>query len=117
MNYQSFQFTVEEYSEELTAQTHRTLDWMLNNGFIDDEAWELLTSTLVVTTIANKKGFGRRILERFFSNKDPDGKTFVFPIVQLEGWYANRIDTSPKPNRSKPDLEVVKNINQTKEIK
>ena len=115
MNYQSFQFTVEEYSEELTAQTHRTLDWMLNNGFVDEEVWEMLTSTLVVTPIANTKGFGRRILERFFGKKDPDGKTFVFPIVQLEDWYMNRIDT-PSP-KGKPTLSVVKNINQPKEEK
>ena len=105
MNYQSFQFTVEEYSEELTAQTHRTLDWMVNNGFIDEEAWDLLTGTLVVTPVANKKGFGRKILERFFGKKDPDGKTFVFPIVQLEGYYMHRTEETPK---GKPVLKIVK---------
>jgi len=113
MNYQSFQFTIEEYSEELTAQTHRTLDWMVNNGYVDYETWEMLISTLVVTPIANKKGFGQRILERFFGKREADGKTFVFPIVQLEDWYMNRLDTPPP--KGKPTLSVVKPITQPKE--
>ena len=113
--YQSFSFSVEEYAEEMTAQTHRTIDWMLNNGYIDNETWDILTGTLVVTPISNKKGWGKKILQRFFGKKDPDGQTFVFPIVQLEEWYMGPTD-NPEP-KGKPNLSVVKNINQPKEEK
>lgn len=99
--YQSFSHSPTEYAASLTRQTHTTLDWLVNHDFITLEAWEELSSTLIVTGVQNKKSWGRKILERFF-DKDSTEDTWVFPLVKLDNYVALEND---KP--TKPKLEIV----------
>ena len=102
--YQSFTHSPTEYAASLTNHTHMTLDWLVNHDFITSEAWEELTSTLIVTGVQNNKSWGRKIVERFF-NKDSTEDTWVFPIVKLDSCAALENSKPTKP--TKPKLEIV----------
>ena len=106
---QFFTFDTDQYVETLTTQTHDTLNWLVNHQYITMAQWEELTGTLVVTAIPNRKGFGLKILERFFGKRKEDN-VWVFPIVKLDAWTTandNNTNTLP-PRKGKPNLEVVK---------
>ena len=109
-NYVSFQFSLGDYTEELTSQTHQTIYWLVNNGYITKEQSIELVSSLVVTAISNKKGWGQRIKERFFGVKEEEN-VWVFPIVKLEDWSQGRLadeENKRKTPKGKPNLTVVK---------
>ena len=84
MSYESFQFSVIEYSEELTSQTHSTLAWLVNNDYITAAEYHDLVGRLIVTPIRNKPQWGKSILNRFFSNSKKDEVTYVFPLILLD---------------------------------
>ena len=111
MQYQSFSYTPTDMAEQLTGATHDTLSWLWRHEYITREEYEELANRLVVMAIPNKKGFGRRLLERFFGEKD-DENIWVFPIVEVAGHYANHVPDKPKnvtKLKTKPKLEVVDN--------
>lgn len=102
--YQSFTHSPTEYAASLTNHTHKTLDWLVNHNYITNEAWEELTSTLIVTGVQNNESWGRKILERFFNKKSTED-TWVFPIVKLDSRAALENSKPTKP--TKPKLEIV----------
>lgn len=106
---QLFNFDTDQYVETLTTQTHDTLNWLLNHQYLTVEQWEELTGSLVVAAIPNRKGFGIKILERFFGKRKEDN-VWVFPIVKLDPWTTSRDNNSPSlpPRAGKPVLTVVK---------
>lgn len=111
MQYQSFSYTPTDMAEQLTGATHDTLSWLKRHEYITPEEYNDLTNRLVVMAIPNKKGFGKRLLERFFGSKD-DENIWVFPIVEVAGHYANHVPDKPKnvtKLKTKPKLEVVDN--------
>ena len=102
MNIQTFNFSVEEYGTELTAQTHQVLYWLNRNGYLTNEDTVDLAERMVVTPIRNNKKFGRRLLDRFFS-KEKTEDYYVFPITLLED-----SNTYSGLEKDKPTLTVVK---------
>jgi len=111
MQYQSFSYTPTDMAEQLTGATHDTLSWLWRHEYITKEDYEELTNQLVVMAIPNKKGFGKRLLERFFGTKD-DENIWVFPIVEVADHYRNANPNTPKnvtKLNAKPKLEVVDN--------
>lgn len=100
MNYEQFSFSTDEYGRILTGQSHQTLYWLNRNGYLNNEQTEDLLSRMVVVPIRNHKGFGQRLLERFFNKKSQEN-TFVFPITLLE-------DVEKIHEDDKPTLKVVK---------
>ena len=103
MQYQSFSYTPTDMAAQLTGATHDTLSWLWRNEYISIEEYEDLSNRLVVMAIPNKKGFGKRLLERFFGEKK-DENIWVFPIVEVADHYCN---TKPKTEKKKPELNVV----------
>lgn len=108
-----FSFTTEEYAAVMTEQTHATLGYLLRTGYIDNEAYNKLANTLIVTAIPHNKGFGRRILDRLFGKDGESAHTgWVFPITELPAWYQNydepTDDEDNAPSKGKPALEIVK---------
>ena len=109
MQYQSFSYTPTDMAEQLTGATHDTLNWLWRHEYLTREEYEELTNQLVVMAIPNKKGFGKRLLERFFGGKD-DENIWVFPIVEVGTHYCNANTNNPKNvTKLKPKLEVVDN--------
>ena len=97
-----FSHSITDYAGALTENTHRTLDWLVNNKYITKAQWEELTSSIIVVPIQNKKTFGQKILARFFGNdRDDDEGRWVFPIVRVDNY-----DNTPTP-KGKPKLAIV----------
>lgn len=105
MKHDIFNFSVDEYSMELTNQTHQTLYWLNRNGYLDAEQTINLLEKMVVVPVRNHRKFGSYILERFF-NKKTSENSFVFPITLLED--KSNFDSYDKTTPSKPQLKVVK---------
>ena len=111
MQYQSFSYTPTDMAEQLTGATHDTLSWLYKNEYLSKEEFDNLSNRLVVMAIPNKKGFGRRLLERFFGEKE-DENIWVFPIVEVADHYRSAMPDRPKnvtKLKAKPKLEVVDN--------
>lgn len=104
MNIESFNFSVEGYSTELTCQSHKTLYWLHQNGYLNDEQTIDLLERMVVVPIRNNKKFGSYILERFFNKKSSDN-SFVFPITLLD--EKSDFDSGDKTTPEKPQLRIV----------
>jgi len=104
MNYESFNFGVEEYGTELTQQSHMTLHWLNRNGYLSSEDTEDLVSRMIVTPVRNRPRLGQRLLARFF-NKESADNSYVFPITLVEDCF-NNDDYNDSDN--KPTLKVVK---------
>lgn len=100
---ESFSFSVDEYGRTLTGQSHLTLYWLNRQGYLNNEQTEDLLSRMVVVPIRNHKGFGQRLLERFF-NKKSEENSYVFPITLLE----DVTNINAKDVDGKPNLTVVK---------
>jgi hypothetical protein len=103
MNLESFSFSIDEYSRTLTEQSHQTLYWLNRQGYLNNEQTVDLLSRMVVVGIRNHKGFGARLLERFF-NKKSEENSYVFPITLLE----DVVNTTTISSDGKPKLTVVK---------
>lgn len=102
-NFDTFSYTPAELSESMTTTVHDTLHYLFRQDYITEEEYENLTNTLAVYAMPNRKGFGKRLLERFFGESTSES-LWVFPIVSIDTSY-NNIDSN-KPN-AKPDLTVV----------
>ena len=106
MQYQSFSYTPTELAESLTSASHDTLNWLYRNKYITQEQYNEVSNRIVVMAIPNKKGFGKRLLERFFGATEDDN-VWVFPIVEVDPYY-NNYPPTPKPApKKKPTLKVV----------
>ena len=102
MKYESFSYTPIELAEFSTGTVQDTLSYLYRKNYISEKEYNHLSSTLAVYAMPNRKGFGRKLLERFFgTNENEDA--FVFPIVEIDGVYT--YDTGKQ--RKKPALNVV----------
>lgn len=104
--FETFSYTPVELAAQLTVQTQNTMVWLLNNGYLTEEAYTELIDSLVVTPIQNKN-FGYKLLKRFF-NSTKDENSWVFPITQIDESSRNNTESDPKNKKGKPNLEVVK---------
>lgn len=107
--YQSFSYSPTGMAEQLTGATHDTLAWMLKNEYITREEHDILVTRLVVMAVPNKRGFGRKLLEKMFG-RDASEDAWVFPIVEIADHYAPAEPVKPKnvtKLKTKPKLEVV----------
>jgi hypothetical protein len=105
-----FSYTPDELAEQLTSNAHDTLSYLASREYITNEEFEELRNIVLVVAIPNRKGFGRRILERLFGSKDPDGTTWVFPIVELDPRYDNtpvNTTTPTQKQKTSPGLKLV----------
>jgi hypothetical protein len=106
--YQSFSYSPTDLAEQLTGASHDTLAWMYKNEYITQEEYDTLLGRLVVMAVPNKKGYGRRLLEKMFGS-DASENAWVFPIVEVADHYAPATPSKPKNvTKLKPKLEVVK---------
>ena len=107
MEYQSFSYTPTGMAEQLTGATHDTLAWLVKNKYLTAEQRAELESRIIVVAIPNKKGFGRRLLDKMFGANNTEENAWVFPIVELADHYAPT-DNKPRPlAKKKPTLKVV----------
>ena len=104
MEYQSFSYTPTDMAEQLTGATHDTLAWLATNKYITAEQRSELEGRIVVMAIPNKKGFGRRLLDKMFGNNS-ETNAWCFPIVEVSNHYAPK-ETKPTLKK-KPTLKVV----------
>lgn len=105
MKYESFSYTPTELAEFSSGTVQDTLVYLYNKGYIEEADYNYLANTLAVYAMPNRKGFGKKLLERFFgTNENEDA--FVFPIVEIDPIYSST-DGSKKRNK-KPTLNVVK---------
>jgi len=104
MKYESFSYTPIELAESMTSTVHDTLNYLVRNEYISVADYEHLTSTLAVYAMPNRKGFGKKLLERFFGENENDS-AFIFPIIEVDPVYAYKNERNKK---GKPTLNVVK---------
>lgn len=108
--YQSFTYSPTDLAEQLTGATHDTLSWLVKHQYLTQEQYNELSDRIVVMAVPNKKGFGRRLIERFFGN-NKDETMWVFPIVEVASHYLPTQPEAEKPknvSKMKPKLSVVK---------
>jgi hypothetical protein len=103
MKIETFSFSVDDYSAELTNQTHSTLYWLNRHGYLTGEDTDELLSRMIVTPVRNRPHWGKRILSRFFLNETDNENSYVFPIALLD-----KVEETDPPQRGKPILEVIK---------
>ena len=109
--YQSFSYSPTEMAEQLTSATHDTLSYLFKNKYLTKEQFDELSLRLMVVAMPNQKGFGRKLLEYFFGDKEEEN-IWVFPIVEVADHYAPTPSSKPKNvTKIKPKLEVVKDDN------
>ena len=104
MEYQSFSYTPTDMAEQLTGATHDTLAWLATNKYITAEQRAELEGRIVVMAVPNKKGFGKKLLERMFGTNNTETNAWCFPIVEISNHYAPADKPMPK---KKPTLKVV----------
>lgn len=107
-----FNYAPDDLAAQLTGTVHDTLRYLQSREYLSDEEVAELENILMVVAIPNRKGFGKRILDRLFNKKEPEGNiTWVFPIIELDPRYDNRaLPTSPnstKAKTNKPGLTLV----------
>ena len=99
--YEAFTYTPIELAATMTGTLNDTLVHLYRNGYIKQADYEYLSKTLAVYTMPNRKGFGKKLLERFFGTSENEN-AYVFPIVEIDPIYGNG-----KPKGKKPALNVV----------
>lgn len=104
-----FSYSPDELSAQLTGIVHDTLSYLQSRDYLSDEEVAELANILMVVAIPNRKGYGRRILDRLFGTKEEEGNiTWVFPIVELDPRFDNRKSAKPsKAPTNKPGLTLV----------
>lgn len=100
--YEAFSYSPIELAESMTTTVHDTLTYLYRNEYITQEDYDQLSNILAVYPMPNRKGFGRKILERFFRKGDEEN-AWVFPIVTVDSMYTN----TPANKDKKPNLTVV----------
>ena len=101
--FETFTYTPIELAASMTGTVNDTLAYLLNHGYIKAADYEYLNKTLAVYPMPNRKGFGKRLLERFFGTSENEN-AYVFPIVEIDPTYSNN---ASKPKGKKPALNVV----------
>lgn len=107
--YQSFTYSPTDLAEQMTGATHDTLSWLVKHQYLTQDQYTELSERIIVMAVPNRKGFGRRLIERFFGNSK-DETMWVFPIVEVGNHYTPHKDTVNPKNvtKMKPKLSVVK---------
>ena len=99
--YETFAYTPIELAESMTGTAHDTLTYLYRNGYLKQKDYEHLLNVIAVYPLPNRKGFGKRMLERLFGT-DENESAYTFPIVEIAADYTN----APKP-KTKPTFNVV----------
>ena len=105
MKHETFNYTPIELAESMTGTVQDTLAYLYNHEYIDESAYDYLSSTLAVYALPNRKGFGQRLRERFFG-KEENQDAFVFPIIEIGSEYYH--DPKDDKGKTKPNLNVIK---------
>lgn len=100
--FESFTFSVEEYSRNLTEQHHNTVKYLCTKQLISENVAEELLTNTIVTPVKNSISFGQRILNRFFGEKDQNS-SYVFVVAKLEPMFG----VEQKKDKTKPKLKLV----------
>ena len=95
--FETFSYTPIELAASMTGTVNDTLVYLLNHGYIKEADYNYLTNTLAVYPMPNRKGFGKKLLERFFG-KDENENAYVFPIVEIDPVYTKEGRRKPVPN-------------------
>ena len=104
MEIQSFTYSPTDMAEQLTGATHDTLDWLEKNKYLTTAQRAELESRIIVAAVPNRKGFGRRLLNKMFGTST-ETNAWAFPIVELADHY---VPSDNKPTtKKKPTLKVV----------
>lgn len=83
MNIDIFEFSPTKLAESYTTVSHRTIYHLCEKGIITEEQCNELVSTIMVSAVPNRKGFGEKLLTRLFNKPKDNSDTWVFPIVEL----------------------------------
>lgn len=101
--FETFTYTPIELAATMTGTVNDTLYYLVRNGYIKDKDYEYLNKTLAVFPIPNRKGFGEKLLARFFG-KDQNENAYVFRIIEVD---PERPASTNKTKGNTPTLNVV----------
>lgn len=101
MKHELFSYTPIELAASMTATVNDTLTHLYRHEYITEEEYEHLSNTLAVYPMPNRKGFGQKLLERFFG-PDETESAYVFPIVEIDPVYKRE-----SKHKREPVLNVV----------
>lgn len=99
--FEQFSYTPIELAASMTGTVNDTLVYLYRNGYIKQADYENLSQTLAVYPMPNRKGFGKKLLERFFGTNENEN-AYVFPIVEIDP-----VLKGSAPKGKKPQLNVV----------
>ena len=99
--FETFSYTPIELAASMTGTINETLSYLLRHGYIKQSDYDNLSQTLAVYPMPNRKGYGKKLLERFFG-KDDNENAYVFPIVEIDP-----VLRKSTPKDTKPNLNVV----------
>ena len=99
--FEQFTYTPVELAASMTGTVNDTLVYLYRHGYIKQADYENLSATLAVYPMPNRKGFGKRLLERFFGTSENEN-AFVFLIVEIDP-----VLKGSAPKGKKPALNVV----------
>jgi hypothetical protein len=98
---------IHQYAEELTNQTHRTIQYLYDHGHIKPELADELIGSLIVAPVRYRPSWPRRLLDRFFSSTS-DENTWTFPIVSVAEYdLAKRPAAPSRHGKTGPGLQLV----------
>lgn len=94
--FETFSYTPIELAASMTGTVNDTLVYLYRHGYIKQADYENLSATLAVYPMPNRRGFGKRLLERFFG-QDENESAFVFPIVEIDPEIKGSVAKDKKP--------------------
>lgn len=101
-SFETFSYTPIELAESMTSTVQDTLVYLYNNDYLTKEEFDELASTLAVYALPNRKGFSKRLRERFFGDTTKEN-SYVFPIVEIDPVHHYNNNAKTK----KPELNVI----------
>ena len=82
MKVSSWTLTAEDMAAFATESSHMTISFLRDRGFLTEEEYISLTSSVIITAIEKNKSFGSRIIERFFKKESNEG-SYAFVVAEL----------------------------------
>lgn len=99
MKYETFNSPA-ELAELLSGALQDTLLYLAKNGYITSDNYEELSNKLMVSAIPKRRGFGAKLIERFFGTGG-DESSWVFPIVEIPEMYGKKKTSKPPVTEGK----------------
>ena len=94
--FETFSYTPIELAASMTGTVNDSLVYLYRQGYIKKADYENLSATLAVYPMPNRRGFGQKLLERFFG-QDETESAFVFPIVEIDPVIKGSVTKDKKP--------------------